>query len=85
MATDRANDLRAFRQFIDTQLANGGNEMTLDDALISWKTENETGQKRDEDLQAIQRGLDDMHAGKTVDAFESAERLRQKIESIAKR
>jgi hypothetical protein len=85
VATDRANDLRAFRQFIDEQLANGGPEMTLDDALISWEAENQTDLETGETLQAIQRGLDDMHAGKTVDAFESAERLRQKIESIAKR
>jgi hypothetical protein len=85
MATDRANDLRAFRQFIDKQLANGGNDMTLDDALISWEAENETNQERDETLQAIERGLDDMHAGRTVSAFESAERLRQKIESLARR
>jgi hypothetical protein len=40
MAADRANDLRAFRQFIDKQLGNGGPEMTLDDALISWEAEN---------------------------------------------
>ena len=35
MATDRANDLRAFRQYIDEQLSNGGSEMSLDDALLN--------------------------------------------------
>jgi predicted transcriptional regulator len=85
MGADRANELRAFRQFIDKQLANGGPEMTLDDALTSWEAENETDRERDETLHAIERGLDDIRAGRTVDAFESAERLRQKIESIAER
>ncbi len=81
MATDRANDLRAFKQFIDKQLANGGPEMTLDDAVISWEAENQTDLERGETLQEVQRGLDDMHAGRTVDAFASAERLRQRIQA----
>src|SRR5271165_6363245 len=33
MATERANDLRAFRQFIDEQFSNGGSSLTLEEAL----------------------------------------------------
>jgi hypothetical protein len=37
-----------------------------------------------ETLQAIQLGLDDMYAGRTVDAFEFVKRMRQKLQSAAK-
>ncbi|RUL84604.1 hypothetical protein [Tautonia sociabilis] len=78
MATDRANDLQAFRSFIDEQLAGGATDLPLDEALARWEYENAPEEEREETLRAIQRGLDDMHAGRTVDAFEFAERMRQK-------
>jgi hypothetical protein len=56
MATERANDLRAFRQYIDEQLTNGGSELTLDDALVNWEVENQTDEEREETLQAILEG-----------------------------
>ena len=37
MATDRANDLHAFRSFIDQQLEQGGPLPTLDEALARWE------------------------------------------------
>lgn len=85
MAIERTNDLRAFRDFADAKLSNGGASLSLDEALDLWEYENAPEEERAETLKAIQRGLDDMHAGRTVDAFESAERLQRKIESIAKR
>lgn len=85
MAIERANDLQAFRDFADAKLSNGGASLSLDEALDLWEYENAPEEEREETTKAVQRGLDDMHAGRTVDAFESAERLRQKIESIAKR
>ncbi len=36
MATERANDLVAFRKFIDEQLSHGGVGLTLDEALARW-------------------------------------------------
>ena len=48
MATERANDLRAFRQYIDEQLANAGAEMTLDEALIHWEAENQTAAEEED-------------------------------------
>jgi hypothetical protein len=65
MATDRANDLRAFRQYIDEQLSNGGSEMSLDDALLNWEVENQTDEERQDTLHAIREGLADVAAGRT--------------------
>jgi hypothetical protein len=65
MAAERANDLRAFRQYIDQQLSNGGAEMTLDEALINWEVENQTDEERNDALRAIQEGLADVDAGRT--------------------
>jgi len=36
MATERSNDLRAFKGFIDERLSSGGSNLTLDDALGLW-------------------------------------------------
>jgi predicted transcriptional regulator len=65
MAAQRANDLRAFRQYIDERLTNGGSEMTLDEALANWEVENQTDEEREETLQAIREGLADVGAGRT--------------------
>lgn len=79
MATDRANDLHAFRSFIDQQLSNGGADLTLDEALARWEYENAPEDEREETLRAIQRGFDDLNAGRTVDAFDFVERMRRKF------
>jgi hypothetical protein len=65
MATERANDLRAFRHFIDEQLTNSGSELTLDEVLLNWELENQTHEDREETLQAIREGLADVDAGRT--------------------
>jgi hypothetical protein len=65
MATDRANDLRAFKHYIDEQLSNGGAEMTLDEALIHWETENQTDEEKEDTLRAIEQGFSDLTAGRT--------------------
>ena len=39
MATERSNDLHAFKSFIDEQLATGNAD--LDEALARWKHKNE--------------------------------------------
>ena len=41
MATERTNDLHAFKSFIDEQLATGNADLGLDEALARWKRENE--------------------------------------------
>ncbi|GAC1474955.1 MAG: hypothetical protein NVSMB9_26360 [Isosphaeraceae bacterium] len=85
MAIERSNDLRAFKGFIDEQLSSGGTDLTLEEALARWEYENSPEEEREETIRAIQRGLDDLYAGRTVDAFEFAERMRQKFQAPAKR
>lgn len=77
MATDRLNDLRAFRDFADHELARG-DDLTLDEALELWESEN-----RDDDraatVQAVREALDDMRAGDAgVPASEAIAELRRK-------
>ncbi len=84
MATDRVNDLWAFKGFIEEKLSTVGTSLTLDEALMNWEIENQTTEEREETLEAIQLGLDDMYAGRTIDAFEFVERMRQKLQSSTK-
>ncbi len=85
MAIERSNDLRAFKGFIDEQLANGGADLTVDEALARWEYENSPEEEREETLRAIRRGFDDMDAGRTVDAFEFVERMRRKFPTSGNR
>ncbi len=78
MATDRVNDLRAFKGFIDEQLANGGADLTLDEALARWEYENSPEEEKQETIRAIQRGLDDMYAGRTRPIEEFDREFRQR-------
>jgi hypothetical protein len=84
MSTERINDLWAFKGFIEDKLSSEGENLTLDEALMNWEIENQTEEEREETLRAIQLGLDDMYAGRTVDAFEFVERMRRKFPSSAK-
>ncbi|MEJ7639571.1 MAG: hypothetical protein WKF75_16745 [Singulisphaera sp.] len=85
MATDRINNPRAFRDFLDVKLLNGGANLALDDALGLWEHENQADAEREETHRAIQRGLDDRDAGRTVDAFEFVGRMRQKFRPFDER
>jgi hypothetical protein len=78
MATERANSLKAFRDFADEKLSNGGAEMTLDEALSLWEYENSPEDEREETVKSIRRGLDDMYAGRTRPAEESLRELCRK-------
>jgi hypothetical protein len=65
MATERANDPRAFHDFLGAKLSSGSNGLTLEDYLDLWEYENSPEEEREETIRAIERGLDDMHAGRT--------------------
>jgi hypothetical protein len=84
MPTERSNDLRAFKSFIDDELKNGAADLTLDEALARWEYENSPEEEREATIRAIQCGLDDLYAGRTVDAFEFVERMRRKFQAPAK-
>jgi predicted transcriptional regulator len=73
MATDRVNDLQAFKSFIDEKLANGEADLTLDEALARWEYENSSEEEREETRAAIRRGLADIEAGR-VGPFEEFDR-----------
>ena len=81
MDLDRANDLKAFRDFVDTELSAGAADLTLDEALARWQFQNAPEAEREETLRTLQLGLDDMHAGRTVDGFAFVSRMRQKLQS----
>jgi hypothetical protein len=77
MATDRSNDLIAFKGFIDEKLSEGGVE-TLDEALGLWEYENQNSEEREATLDAIREGLADVEAGRTRPAHEVLAELRKK-------
>jgi hypothetical protein len=64
MATDRANDVHAFKNFIDEQLA-AVPVPTVDEVLARWDSENETAEERAATVQALKEALPDMDAGDT--------------------
>jgi hypothetical protein len=78
MTTDRANDLQAFRAFVDEQLARGGAGLTLDEALALWEYENAPEEEREDTLRAIREGLEDLYAGRTRPAEEVLAEIRKK-------
>ena len=77
MATERANDLQAFKSFIDEQLA-GETVPTVDEVLARWEYETEGDEEREETLAAIRRGFADVEAGRVMPARETVAELRRK-------
>ncbi len=79
MATGRANDLRAFRDFLDAKLSNGGGELTPEECLELWQVENKSPDERAATAQAVREALDDMRAGDTgIPAREAIAEIRRK-------
>lgn len=78
MATERSNDLVAFKRFIDEQLSNGGAELKLDEALARWEYETQTPEERKEALQAIRDSVKDMDTGESRPVHEVLAELRKK-------
>jgi hypothetical protein len=64
MATDRANDLHAFKNFIDEQLAAAA-VPSVDEVLARWDSDNETAEERAATVQALKEAVSDMDAGDT--------------------
>ena len=78
MATERSNDLRAFKSFVEQKLSNGGDSLTLDEALTRWEYENQTDEEREVTLQAIRQGLADVEAGRVRPFEDFDHEFRQK-------
>ena len=77
MATNRVNESRAFRDFLDTKLPEGGTAPTLEHAIGLWEHENATEAEREETREAIRQGLADMDAGHVRDFAELDREFRR--------
>jgi len=78
MAIDRVDDLKAFRDFVDAQLLNGGSDRTPEECLELWILENLTEEERAEVIEEVRLGLEDLNAGRTRPAREALSDLRRK-------
>jgi hypothetical protein len=79
MATERINDLIAFKSFIEEELSSGGADLTLDEALARWDYENQTDLERAASVEAVREALDEMRAGDTgIPARDFLAELRRK-------
>jgi hypothetical protein len=77
VAIERANDARAFRDFLDANL--GGDEnLSLYEYLDLWDFENSTNEAKEETLHAIQQGLADADAGRSKPLDEFDREFRRK-------
>ena len=65
MATERINDLRAFKDFIEAKLTNDALELSPQEALALWDIENAPDEERAATIEAVREALLDMHAGDT--------------------
>lgn len=63
MSVERRDDLRAFRDFVDDQLAGAGPAPTPAECLDLSEIETATESERRADLQAVRGALKDMRAG----------------------
>jgi predicted transcriptional regulator len=79
MATARANDPRAFHDFLGAKLSDRPTNLTLDEALLLWEAENQSELERAETLQAIRDGLADADAGRVKDAREAIAEIRERF------
>lgn len=77
MTVEPWNDLRAFLRFAEEKLKSGPENLTLDDVLAYWESKTVFDDEPDT-LRAIQDGLDDMYAGRTIPAEEAAGAFRKK-------
>ena len=78
MHSERANDLHAFKDFIDDQLA-GETVPTVDEVIARWDSENETAEDTAATVQALRQALADMDASDTgIPVHEALLEIRRK-------
>jgi len=70
MPTTTQTELQSFHEFVGRQLSNGGSSLSPEQVLRLW-------QERQETIASIQRGIDDVNAGRVIPAAEVLERLGQ--------
>jgi hypothetical protein len=78
VAIERANDARAFRDFLDANLGLDDEKLTLYEYLDLWDFENSTNEAKEKTLRAIQQGLADADAGRSKPLDEFDREFRRK-------
>jgi hypothetical protein len=65
MTTERRDDLKAFHDFVEEQLANGGASLTPAETLELWEIQHPSDEEQAATVEALREALDDMRAGDT--------------------
>jgi hypothetical protein len=78
VAIERANDARAFGDFLNANLGGDEENLTLNEYLDLWDFENTTNEAKEETLRAIQQGLADADAGRSKPLDEFDREFRRK-------
>jgi hypothetical protein len=68
------SELSQFHQFLSEKLANGGSQLSPEEALDVWRTAHPSAEAGSEDHQAVRDALAAMDAGDTGVAFEEFDR-----------
>jgi predicted transcriptional regulator len=69
MSTSMSNELASFHDFVGEKLRAGGTPLSPEQVLAQWK-------ERVETIASVERGLDDVEAGRTRPAQEVIDELR---------
>jgi len=78
MATQRAQDLHAFKSFLDQQLVTDP-VPTVREVIARWAAENQPDEERADTVHAFKESLADIEAGKSgIPAREAVAELRKK-------
>ncbi len=71
---DAASELSQFHAFLGEQLANGGGQLSPEEALDVWRAAHPAVEALDDDYEAVREALAAMEAGDTGMAFEEFDR-----------
>ena len=71
---DAISELSQFHEFLGEQLANGGSQLSPEEALDVWRTAHPSAEAGANDYEAVRQALAAMDAGDTGIAFEEFDR-----------
>jgi hypothetical protein len=76
-------EIADFQRFAVEQLRNGGAGLSLEQLLDQWRAEHPTPEELRDSLAALERGLEDIRAGRVVSARTVIEQLKQGLPAVA--
>jgi hypothetical protein len=82
MSIDSATELASFQRFISERLVNGEGDLSPEEAVDQWRTQNPSLAERDETVAAIQESLAAYEAGDhgvSLDEFDRQFRHRRDL------